>query len=533
MRQAHNEHFRFGSADFANGYDIGAAGMFTQSPTSLFLGFFEGKPLWYDGAGGLLLVGGARSGKLRDVLAYNLCTGIYSKGSLLVLDMKGELGAISQNQTADEKYAAYWNPAALHGLPQMRINPVDYIRKDNPTLYSDVKVFAENMIPRSGSLQGEYFEMRAREFLEAIILTLVEINGVLTLPDLYHAINLIPLNNEEWLAFAFEMQASAIPLAARIESEIASSRSDTTGGFRGILGELFKSFSCLSDPILMDSVSPPHDFSFADLCSSDRFWQFYMMCPAEFVQAWAPIIKSMFVAAMIYKSRAPQAPRQTWILDECAQLRSFPLVIRMFTYGAGIGIRPWAVFQSTSQMNDIGVNAKNIITSSAGLQSYFALRDIDSAKGISEMLGAQTLEFNDPLHQSRARLARQQVFQSLMHGDDPFTAGMMLAQYKFEAGHRTKQRRPLQTPDEVMNANMGEQFIFTDDVAKPILANRAPYYEQRFMAGRFHPNPYHPPLDRVKVRTGLGHQWRKVIEEAVPKQFADYPQYADGRWSRA
>lgn len=236
MRRAHNEHFRFGSADFANGYDIGAAEMFRQSPTSLFLGFFEGKPLWYDGAGGLLLVGGARSGKRRDVLAYNLCTGIYSKGSLLVLDMKDELAAISQNQTADQKYAAYWNPAAL-------------------------------------------------------------------------------------------------------------------------------------------------------------------------------------------------------------------------------------------------------------LQSYFALRDIQSSRDISDMLGAQTLEFNDPLHQSRAKLARQQVFQSLMHGDDPFTAGMMLAQYKFEAGHRTKQRRPLQTPDEVMNANMGEQFIFTDDVAKPILANREPYYEQRFMAGRFHPNP--------------------------------------------
>ncbi len=531
MRQAHNEHFRYGSADFANTYDIDAADMFTQTPTSLFLGFFQGKPLWYDGAGGMLLVGGARSGKLRDILAYNLCTGIYSEGSLLVLDMKGELAAISQNQTADQKYCAYWNPSALHRLPQMRINPVDYIRKDSPTLHSDVKVFAENMIPRSGSMQGEYFEMRAREYLEAFVLTLVEINGVLTLPDLYHAINLIPINNDEWLAFAFEMHAAGIPLTARVEGEIASSRDDTTGGFRGILGELFKSFSCLSDPVLMDSVSPPYSFSFADLCSSDQFWQFYMMCPAEFIHAWAPVIKSMFVAAMIYKSRAPQAPRQTWILDECAQLRSFPLVVRMFTYGAGIGIRPWAVFQSTSQMNDIGVNAKNIITSSAGQQSYFALRDIQSSRDISDMLGAQTLEFNDPLHQSRAQLARQQLFQALMHGEDPLSTGLSLAQFKFEAQHRTKQRRPLQTPDEVMNANMGEQFIFTDDVQKPILANRAPYYEQGFMAGRFHPNPYHPPLDRVKVRTRLGHRWRKVIEEPVPKRFADYPQYADGKWS--
>ncbi len=506
--------------------------MFTQSPSALFIGFHSGKPLWYDGAGGLLLVGGARSGKLRDVLAYNLCSGIYSGGSMLVLDMKGELAAISQDQTPDKKYCAYWNPLGLHNMPQSQINPVDYIHKNSRTLYSDVKVFTETMIPHSGAAQSEYFELRAREYLESIVLTLVEVSGALTLPDLYRVINLIPINNEEWLNFAFEMHASTIPLAVRVEEEIAASREDSTGGFRGILGELFKSFSALSDPILMASVSPPYDFSLGDLCSSDRFWQFYMMCPAEFIHAWAPVIKSMFVAAMVYKSRAPAAPRQTWILDECAQLKRFPLIMRMFTYGAGIGIRPWAVFQSTAQMNDIGRDAKNIITSSAGLQSYFALREIDSAKNVSDMLGSQTLEYDDPLKQGRAHLSRHGLFQSLMAGQDPIEAGMALRHFTYETQHRTKQRRMLQTPDEVMNAPSSTQFIFADEISKPIFASRAAYYDQKFMAGRYHPNPYHPPACKVRVKTRLGHRWRKIVKKPVPKRFADYPQYARGSWSK-
>ncbi|MCB1682369.1 MAG: type IV secretory system conjugative DNA transfer family protein [Alphaproteobacteria bacterium] len=531
MYAAHNEHYRFGSANFASLREIADADFFRQSPTSLFIGYYEGRPLWYHGAGGLLLTAGARSGKLRDILAYNLCTGIYSGASMLALDMKGELAAISQDQTKDQKFCGYWNPISLHGLPQHRINPVSYIRMDSETLVSDVKVFAENMIPLSGAANGKYFEMRARDVLEGVILALVKSKGVLTLPDLYRAINLIPGGGDEWLNFAYTMHSSGFAISRRVEEEIARSREDSTGGFQGILGEIFKAFSCLSDPVLLQSVSPPYDFDLSDLTDSDQCWQVYLMPPAEFVDAWAPVIKAIFVSAMIYKSRAPSAPQQTWILDECAQLNNFPLVIKLFTYGAGIGIRPWAVFQSTDQMNALGPNAKNIITSSAALQIYFALREIHSARDVSHMLGTQTLEYDDVLQQGRDRLAKSQVLHSLISGDDPFAIGIAYGHFKEASIHRSKQMRPLQTPDEVLNARPDADYIFADTLQHPLYAQRRPYYTQKFMAGRFHPNPYHPPADKVRVTTGMGRRWLTVRQEHVPNAFSHYPQYASGRWS--
>ena len=96
----------FGSAAFAAGPEVARAGMFIQRPDSLLIGFFAGRPLWYSGMGGILLIAGARGGKLRDVLAYNLCTGVYAR-SMLVLDMKGELAAISRDQTLDRKFCIY------------------------------------------------------------------------------------------------------------------------------------------------------------------------------------------------------------------------------------------------------------------------------------------------------------------------------------------------------------------------------------------------------------------------------------------
>lgn len=532
MNAFDNEHNRFGSARFASRAEIAAAGLFRQTPTSLFMGFWGGKPLWYSSPGGAVLTAGARAGKLAQILGYNLCCKILPKVSLLVLDPKGECAAISQDQTPDKKHCLYWNPAGLHGLNRNRVNPTDYMTIDSPSLVSDGLVLAENLIPLSGAAQGEYFEMRAREYLLAIMLTLVQIHGVLRLPDLYEAISLIPGGGDAWLDFGYEMLTSQFPLAHKVEQEIAASREDTTGGFRGILGELSKAVSCLADPDLRASVSPPYDFSLRQLTEAERFYQIYLMPPAEFITPWAPVMKAMLVGAMLYKSRAPQAPRQMWLLDEAGQIGRFPLVVKLYTYGAGIGITPLCVFQSSDQMDLLGPKARSIITSSAALQIFFTLREMHSASGVSAMLGMQTLEYDDRIKQGEAEARRQTLMQGLLGGEDPFAIAHHTRHLTEASGHRSKQRRPLLTPDEVLNAPPNAAFIFVDGVQHPIIAERRNYWEQRFMAGRYHPNPFHPPLHKVRIQTRWGRRWGKVVRRRVPRKFAHLPQYADGTWSQ-
>ncbi|WP_298921272.1 hypothetical protein [uncultured Roseobacter sp.] len=94
---------------------------------------------------------------------------------------------------------------------------------------------------------------------------------------------------------------------------------DTSRGYRGIIGELSAAVSCLSDPTLWASLSAPFDASLADLCSSERTYQMYLMCPIENIDGWDPVIKSVLASAKLLKSRHPQAARQTWVLDEAAQ----------------------------------------------------------------------------------------------------------------------------------------------------------------------------------------------------------------------
>lgn len=530
MTDFDNERNRFGSAGFAGGDDPGLRAAFNKTPDSLFVGYLENRPLYWNGMGGALLVAGARGGKLTTILANNTLDTMYA-GTLLILDMKGELAAISRNLTRSGKHAIYWSPMPMHGLPQHRMNPVDYIHIDSPTLVSDIKVFAENMVPSSGSSNAEYFERRAREILEAIALTITELDGVLTLPRLYEMICLIAMNNDDWLSFAFEMSESQFDIARRIEAEIADSRGGEGAGMKGILGELFKAVSCLSDPVLMASVSPPYDFSLKQLCESDQAYQVYLMPPAEFVESWAPIIKAILVGAMIYKSRAPSAPRQTWLLDECAILHSFPLVIKLFSYGAGIGVRPFCVYQSTMQMERTGKGAKVIISSSAAVQIYFAIRDGQSATDLSRMIGQETLTYDDTLAQSASNMQKKEAIQALLGGATPMEVAHRLSHHSDATRHRSQQQRWLRTSDEILRTPADKAYVFMDGVRGVIYADRKPYYEQRSMAGLFHPNPYHPPLDKVRVKTRFGYRWRQIINEPVPQHFAHLPQHKDGTWS--
>lgn len=536
-RRADNAANRFGSSRFATGEELEAAGLFEQHPESIFMGFYNGRPVFFHGPAGACVTAGGRSGKLRDFLSYNILTGTCLH-SLLVLDPKAEAAYISQDQTADGKFCAYWNPVGFHGLPQDSINFLGHIKIDSLTLVSDVKVLWENMITEREGKNADYFTSRGKEFGEAISLAIVELTGVLTFPSLYEAINLIPGGGEQWLDFAYHMARSQFPLVRSVEAEIANSRTSLGTGFDGIIGELMKSIVSLSDPLLMASVSPPFTMDMADMVAGDRAWQVYLCPPAEFIGPWSSVIKSAFVSAMLLKSRAPAARRITFFIDECGQLVNgdaggFPMIPRLFSYGAGVGIQPVIILQSNVQMNGLAPGAKEIIQSSSGATMMFAMRgDWASAEDCARRMGNQTLAYDDQLSQQRAVHGRNQALQSLISGGDPLQAGFALVHNGFEEVHQTKQQRMLRTPDEIMNMPPGRAYLFHEDVEYPIELERRPYWQERRLAGRFHPNPYHPPIDRVSVRTFWGMRTRKVITEPVPQRYAHYPQYRNGLWSR-
>lgn len=523
---------RHGSARWSSAKEVEMAGYFERQRYSFFCGFLGDRPIFANRPGGILLVAGARSGKLRDILAYSICDWCF-EGSMILVDPKGEMASIAQNLTRFMKKIFYWNVFKMHRLPSHSIHFTSYLKKGSPYLITDIKTLCRNLLPDSGSAKDSYFSRRGREVLEAIITTLVERDGTLHLPALYAIIQSIEACSQDWLDFGWLMHNSAYPLAASVEAEIAASRSNDNGGsgFKGILGEVKKAVDWMSDPVLMRTLSPPYDVTLDDLIESDEPFHLAMIPPGEALDNFTDAMKLINTGFTITKARNPGGPPITMVIDEAAKFGNAPFIVDAFSIGAGVGIRPVAVYQSLDQMKQTGPNAEKIIPASAAVQIYFGIRELDTASKLSRMVGKEQRYYSDILQQERARRAAAYAAEDMIYGDDPIRAMRDASFHEFGMQYQSSMSRYKIEANEVLGMDEHEAIIFADGLKHPIHANRRAYYEQRFMAGRYHPNPYHGPCDQVTVRGMFRERTVPVITGPVPSKYAHLPQYADGYWS--
>jgi type IV secretion system protein VirD4 len=524
-----HEEFRFGSAGWATRAEIEKAGLFKSRGPQI--GFFEGQPLHLNSDAPMITIGGAGSGKCRDVLAYILCHLHVER--LFVLDLRGELGAISiHNFVAKGINAYFWNPMGLAGLPHHRCNPLDVLTLNSGRLIADAQMIAESLVPFSHGGAGRYFEQRARDWLATFMVHLVEQHGHVDFAMLSSLVNSIEGDTDSWLNETEKMLESKFPSVRRTVGEMLAKQADAPKEFGAIMGTLYANLSFLDDPALLASLENP-EFSLAALCAEDKASSFFLNVPHEYVGIWSPLLRCFFTSAMLYKSRKPHAPRITMLIDEAGQLGNFESLLRAFTFGRGAGIRAWAFFQDLAQIKrNYGADALQSFVGSAQFRQFFGVRDYETAELISKMLGMETLEYVDPLQRERAKHGKWQALAGFLIGNDPFQSAHELKRYVSESKHRAKQTRRLMTPDEILAMPENRQIIFISGLnLRPIYAEKYAYFDRIEMAGKYLPNPYHPPVEYVRVMTHECERLRCIADEPVPPELAHYPQYKSGRWA--
>jgi len=515
---------RHGSASWAQSEDLRRAGLLGRK--GLPIGHFNGKPLHLDGDAPMLTIGGAGSGKLRDLLAYVVCTSTGER--LFVLDPRGELYAVSWHNFIRSKAHVYcWNPTGLHDNPQHRINPLDILKWNSPTFHSDTKFIAESLFPFSGG--SKYFEQRAGQWTEAILKSQVEQNGQVDFPTLHRIINIIESDRARWTEQLQAMLGSSMPDVVRTAGEILTKQTEAQKEFSAIMGTVYAGLGFLDDPTLLRSLEN-QNMSLEDLATSERPVSVFLNVPIEFVSLWAPLKRVMFTVTMLYKARRPQGPRITMITDEAGQLGNFEALLRSFTFGRGAGVRSWAIFQDIGQITrNFGREAIQSFLGSAQMRQFFGVRDYQTAQLISSMLGQETLRYDEPLRTADAQKRKKQAAYGFMNGNDPFESMFDYAHADFVSDQQSKAPRPLMSPDEVLALPEDQQVLFISGKnLKPALANKFPYFQRREMAGLYLPNPYHPPLDQVPIAGRLFRKKASVISEPIPPELATYPQYQGG-----
>jgi len=534
-----NEQHRFGSASWASGFDLAKAGLTGNS--GLFIGYKDNQQLRIDSDAPMITFGGAGSGKTRDLLGYVVCT---SPGlPMLILDPRGELERISRIQhTLNGEYAYRWNPTGMLGTGGHACNLLDILTLNSPSFHSDTKFIAEGLITLSGGGSSRYFEQSARRYAEAILKSDVEQDGYTSFPRFYRTVSAIESDPHTWGTTLEAMLNSQFQDVRRVAGEMIAKQNESPKEFGSIIAELYNNTNFLSDPALIASLKDKRDreygnqvtFSLAELCRTDPVRKIFLNIPAECLSIWSPVIRVFFTVAMLYKTRNPQARRILLLVDEAGQLGKFEALMRAVTFGRGGGIKAWSIWQGIGQVQrSFSPQEFQTFMGSCQVRQFFGVRDYETAKLISDMLGQESLQYDDTLAQSRARKSRMDVMQKAMSGQDPFTLGHELAHHKMAQNHRSTQARALMTPEEILSMPEDRQILFVSGLnLKPTYGEKYPYYTCREMAKyQYLPNPYHPPTDSVRVQGMFGAKYIPVITEPVPEKYALYPQHSDGTWS--
>jgi type IV secretion system protein VirD4 len=533
----YNEQHRHGSARAASADDIRRAGFKASKPGGLFSGFcpHDGKPMFLPGDGHCTVIGGAGAGKGAGLLNYT-ALGFGWDGPALLNDLKGELAALSIMYLHSLGISGYFiNPFGIHAgrpwyLPKHRFNPLDILSASSQTLTADIKMIMEMLIKIPHGSRDDFFEIRARQWCEGLLKFMVLACGAVTLPDFYRLINLIETDPERFRQIA-EEEMMAIPSAdvQRTAQEIVYKRQHAEREFSSVIGTIFKNFAWLDDPALRDCLSGS-DFSL-DVLTKEKA-RVFLIVPAEYAGVLSSFLRLTIGVAMIHKQRRPDAPRVLYLIDEAGQLGYFEMLERAYTFGRGAGIRALGVFQSLGQMNCYPAGAQTILGSSAA-RIFMGTREYDTARLVSNMIGNQTLAYDSGRNQADAKKAQMHVINSLLSGGDPFLAAYDGAHFSQHAVRKESMQRALITPDEVLSLPDERMIVMTSGFnCPPIFARKIPYYMRPEMAGRFMPNPHHPPYDRVKVKGIFGQTSRRIVSEKVPSRFAHWPQFQQGYWSR-
>lgn len=522
------ERNRFGEARWANTDDLSRAGIFRDE--GLPFGFFENRLLRFESDAPRVTIGGAGSGKLRDVLGYVLC--LPCAMPMAVLDPRGELWDISVDTLAAQNIFGYsWDPYGI-GDVSHNINPLDHLTPKLPTLFAEIVRLVRALVPLSKSSSGRYFELTAQNVLIALILHEVKTCGGINFPRLYELTQMIEGYPAAWADVLESMLKSETSFLKTAANVMLIRQQDATKEFAAVMGEIYAYLLWLNDDVVRNSLKGG-DASLQEMVNpalnGGHSVRFHFKVPGDLLEQCAPILRVFFDTIMVLKARNRGSRRILLLVDEAAMLGKFDALKAAFTYGRGTGTICWAIFQSLSQIEEnFGKAGIDTFLSSAAMRQFFGVRDINTARTVSSMCGYETLEYDDAGQQANAEHTMMGHVNALLDGADPFETAQHVAHYQDASVRRSKIRRELIAGSEVLNMREDEAITFLSGKnLPPIYHNKYPYYE-RLKAGQFYPNPNHPPIDKIRIKGFWGYKMRPVRREPVPANMRQFPQYQNG-----
>ena len=521
----HNQHFNYGSASWATFDEIKAAHFFEKQ--GLPFGFFDDRMMRFHSDMPRTLISGSGGGKFRDCLLQQT---LFNSGmSMCLLDPKAEFWAVGTYLLSHWGIKAWRFDPFLKTGHTNKINPLSFLKRGSPSLFSDISRIAGTLIPENKNSNGKFWELTAQSVLIALLFYDVAEsgNGRTSFPRLYKLISMIEGDVDGWTIVLKKMQESSHEFLRTQARAMLNRQLDAQREFSIVMSEVYANTLWLNDPSIRNALEDG-EATVEDIIRDKG--RLFVIVPGDLIVFASPAIRAIKDSFMIVKSRMPKAAPVILILDEVALLQRFSTLETAMSLGRGLGIIAQPVFQDLGQISThYGQAGIQSFLGNSALQVYFNMREFSSANQLSRQIGMETLSYSDREKQANFYYQKQEQIRAFLDGADPVQTAIAYRHFEEASQRESKMRRPLIAADEVMGLDDDEMIAFVSGRnLPPILANKYPYYTRPEFTGRFLGHPEHNPEGRVLAQGRFGPKWLRVKEQRVPEKLRHFPQYASG-----
>lgn len=439
-----------GSARFASLLELWRGGVFGGDGLVLAKRF--GRYVRFNREGYALIVAKTRAGKSGLIIP----TLLTAPGAVIVSDPKGENHALTARARA--KRGPVYTLNIIDPVMSDGFNPLDLVRGPAVDLglheADDAGRLADLLVGRDGDSGSEHWNDKARELIAALIIYVIR--KYANLPELRTLAKIRSLT-----ALGAEGLADALTDADDLGSVTLS---EVVAGLRGaggsdesksVVSNADKALRLFSADRPAGVVTQRSDFDMARLNAENA--SLFIMVDEEKLPIYGTFLRVVLGCALnaITRDKATiPAHRTTFILDECAALGFVPQIEEGVGYLAAYA-RLMLVFQDFSQIERIYPRARSIIAN-AGALVAFGVRELETAKRLSAMIGLRTqLSRSAGISQSNTALIQHQAQQGLA-----------------ETG------RALLDPAEILRMPDTQALLFMDGVRHPIKATKIRYWKE-------------------------------------------------------
>lgn len=451
----------------------------------------SGNLLGWAGDGHIITIAPTRSGKGVGLVVPNL---LHYPGSVLVVDPKGENYAITaefrrrvlkQEIICLDPFHVMGNHTdsinPLDGLVDYRKKPSEYL-KLNPEIVDSAANIAEAMIMRSTSGNADpHWDDKARSLLKGLILAVICGKGPNHQRHLSEVRALLTQPKHKFEDFLIDLAVDKAPLDGMLSRAANEILSCATEERSSVISAALKHTEFLDSQLVCNALGDYSDacrgsYDLSNLKTMGGV-SIYMIIPPHHLSRYVRCIRLWVTMAMAAMTRHKGTPADgcsvLFMLDEMAQLGTMEMMRQAVSLLAGYGMSIWMVWQDLSQLKALYEHDWATFLANAKVQQYFGINDHETAKFVSEMLGAATICVTS---HSTSENNKAGFFFDTREGN---STGVSVAEVA----------RNLLNPDEVRRLNRKALLTFVQGIP-PILGERITYYTDPMFAAKAAPNPY-------------------------------------------